>query len=195
MSSPRSRKDTAAKAAPAKVSRGFEKLASDAGMSTKDKANFIKAMMEGVAPKAPAEKAGKAAKARKAAAKVKATAPKSKAAEKPVTVEILRKISAPVRTTRPSNPESDEARRFAGMLEAKLATGDIDVLTPEAIQALMTVLCKLYSANADAGNKFPVVDGRMAIAGTDAMILCGALLKAVDLQVFELGMWQSWSGI
>ena len=40
-----------------------------------------------------------------------------------------------------------------------------------------------------------MVKERFSVTGTDAMILCGALLKAVDLQVFELGMWQSWSGI
>ena len=59
----------------------------------------------------------------------------------------------------------------------------------------MTVLAKIYAANVEAGNKYPVVGNRMAISGTEAMILCGALLKAVDLQVFELGMWQSWSGL
>ena len=59
----------------------------------------------------------------------------------------------------------------------------------------MAALCKLYAANMEAGDKFPVVKDRFAVTGTDAMILCGALLKAVDLQVFELGMWQSWSGV
>ena len=84
---------------------------------------------------------------------------------------------------------------FAARLEEKFANGDFEALTPEATQALMTAICKLYSANAEAGNKFPVVKDRFSVTGTDAMILCGALLKAVDLQVFELGMWQSWSGI
>ena len=185
MSSPRSAQDKPAKPARAvpgtKVPRGADKVASDAGMTGKDKANFIKAMMEGVKPKAAANPAaGKSGAAK---------------GEKPVTVEILRKIPAPVKTLVPSNPESDQAIKFAALIEAKVAAGELEALTPYAVQALMTALCKYYSANVDAGNKFPVVSGRMAITGTDAMIVCGALLKAVDLQVFELGMWQSWSGI
>lgn len=188
----------------AKSAPDADGMASDDGMSRTDKVNFIKAMMEGVKPKATAPQGAaakpNAAKGKGAAAKADAAKGKSKAkpkaaAEKPKKVEILRKIpavqAAPVR----SNPESDAALQFAAMLEKKLAAGDLEVLTPQAVQALVTALAKLYSANIDAGNKYPVVAHRMAISGTDAMILCGALLKAVDLQVFELGMWQSWSGL
>jgi hypothetical protein len=183
MSSPKGQKarPAAPKAATpvAKVARRVAKPASDEGMSGQDKANFIKAMMEGVG--------GANGKAKKSLA--------TPAGEQPKRVEILRKIPAASRTATPSNPESDEARKFAAMLEAKFAEGRFGVLTPEATQALMTALCKLYSANMEAGNKFPLVKDRMSITGTDAMIVCGALLKAVDLQVFELGMWQSWSGV
>ncbi len=202
MSSPDSAKagkvgTVAAKAPVAKVSRGFDKVASDAGMSRSDKVNFIKAMLEGVKPRDTAQAASgkQAGGAVKSASEANAAKRAKPAAGKPKKVVLLRKIPAPVRIVAPSNPASDEARKLAAMVEAKLVAGDLGVLTPEAIQALMQALCKLYSANIDAGNKFPVVDHRMAITGTDAMILCGALLKAVDLQVFELGMWQSWSGV
>jgi len=182
MSSPKAagRKSPPSKnAKPAARGARPELPASDAGMSGQDKAVFIKAMMEGVPVKGAA-----------------GSAPKKRAAPaKPKTVEILRKISAPSRMEAPSNPASDQARAFAAMLEAKHAASEFDVLTPEATQELMAALCKLYAANMEAGNKYPVVRDRFAIASTDAMILCGALLKAVDLQVFELGMWQSWSGV
>jgi hypothetical protein len=178
MSSPKSEKTkTVVKAkpaaSPAKAVGRADQPASDAGMTGEDKVNFIKAMWEGVG----------------------GTNGKKDAAPEPKKVEILRKISAPVRAATPSNPTSDEVLKMAAMLEAKNAAGEFDVLTPEATQALMTALCKIYSANVEAGNKFPVLADRFAITGTDAMIVCGALLKAVDLQVFELGMWQSWSGV
>jgi hypothetical protein len=32
------------------------------------------------------------------------------------------------------------------------------------------------------------------VSPTDVMITASALLKAADLQVFELGMWQSYTG-
>ena len=175
MSSPKIAKAKSPAAKTGKKAAAAALPASDAGMTRQDKANFIKSMMEGIKPKG--------------AAKPKAPA------EQPKKVEILRKISAPVKVPSRQTPESVEALKFASALETKLASGEFDVLTPEAFQTLMAAMCKLYSANAEAGNKFSVVEGRLAITGTDAMIVCGGLLKAVDLQVFELGMWQSWSGI
>ncbi len=179
MSSPR----TVTAKASAKTSRAAKKSASDEGMSRADKVNFISAMMDGLPSKDAPAKTRTEKVARKASA------------NKPLKVEILRKISAPVIVATPSNALSDEARKFAAAIEDKVASGDFDALTPEAVQALMTALCKFYSCNVEAGNKFAVVKDRHSITGTDAMITCGALLKAVDLQVFELGMWQSWSGL
>jgi len=40
----------------------------------------------------------------------------------------------------------------------------------------------------------PALDGRSGVSPTDVMITASGLLKAADLQVFELGMWQSWTG-
>ena len=33
-----------------------------------------------------------------------------------------------------------------------------------------------------------------AVTATDVMVTASAMLKAVNLQLFELGMWQAWSG-
>ncbi|MFY9684892.1 MAG: hypothetical protein WAJ88_03760 [Pseudolabrys sp.] len=33
-----------------------------------------------------------------------------------------------------------------------------------------------------------------ALTATEVMVTVTAMLKAVNLQVFELGMWQAWSG-
>ena len=164
-----------------------------------DKVNFVKAIWEGVpskegkASKPKAEKADKASKADKPKGS-KSKASKAKA-EKAPKVEILRKISAPVRVESRQTPESDQALALVAALEAKFEAGELDVLTPEATQALMGVICRIYSANQESGNKYSLLSGRAAVTGTDAMITCSSLLKAVDLQVFELGMWQSWSGI
>ena len=167
-----------------------------------DKVNFVKAIWEGVPSKegkASKPKAEKAEKADKASKAEKSKGSKSKAskakAEKAPKVEILRKISAPVRVESRQTPESDQALALVAALEAKFEAGELDVLTPEATQALMGVICRIYSANQESGNKYSLLSGRAAVTGTDAMITCSSLLKAVDLQVFELGMWQSWSGI
>ncbi len=145
-----------------------------------EKADFVRAMSKGIQPNTEA--------ARKVDAKKRAAPATSGEAE---TVKILRKIPAPQAVV--NTAESDEALRVAAMIESALAAGNLDCLQPHAQQALIGALCRLYAANSEAGNRFPVVGGRAAVTATDVMVMCGALLKAVDLQVFELGMWQSWS--
>jgi len=157
-----------------------------------DKVHFVKALWEGV-PSSKAKAKDDKPKADKAKA-AKAKTAKAKA-EKAPKVEILRKISAPVRVEARQNAESKQALALVAALEATFEAGELDVLTPEATQALVGVICKIYGANQESGNKYPLLSGRAAVTGTDAMITCSALLKAVDLQVFELGMWQSWSGV
>ena len=107
-------------------------------------------------------------------------------------VEILRKISAPEPVV--STAKSKEALKLAKEIEQALVKGDMEYIQPHAVQALMMALCKYYAANDEADIVYPILPGRLAISGTDAMVVCGALLRAVDLQVFELGMFQSWSG-
>ena len=173
-----------------------------------DKVNFVKAIWEGVPSKeektssgsksrVEETKKGKSGKDKPKASKSdKSKSDKSKSGSaKAPKVEILRKISAPVRVESRQTPESNQALALVAALEAKFDAGELDVLTPEATQALMGAICRIYGANQESGNKYSLLSGRAAVTGTDAMITCSALLKAVDLQVFELGMWQSWSGI
>ena len=91
-------------------------------------------------------------------------------------------------------PQKSEAAELAKELEQGLAEGRLDILAPEALQALMAALCKTYAANIEAGHAFPLLGNRSAVTSTDVMVACAALLKSADLQVFELGMWQSWTG-
>jgi hypothetical protein len=83
------------------------------------------------------------------------------------------------------------AEQLAADIQRALATGDLDVLTPEALQTLMTAACRLYSAQSEAGSQMlPVGE----ITPTDIMITASGLMRAGNLAVFELGMWQSWTG-
>ena len=190
-------------AKPAKVDKPVAKSASSRSRAAdgevfagEDKVNFVKALWEGVPSKeAKTSKSKSKPKAEKSKAeKSKAEKPKASKSKAPE-VEILRKISAPAPVVSRQTPESDQALALVALLEAKFEAGELDVLTPQATQALVAVICRIYSANQESGNKYPLLSGRSVVSGTDAMITCSALLKAVDLQVFELGMWQSWSGV
>jgi hypothetical protein len=58
----------------------------------------------------------------------------------------------------------------------------------------MAALCKTYSARVEAGEPILPLRGRTAVSSTDIMTTASGLLKAANLAVFELGMWQSWTG-
>ena len=89
---------------------------------------------------------------------------------------------------------SATALRLAADLERALAEGRADVLTEEALQALLAAACRIYSARTEAGEQFLPLPERSQVMDTDVMVMASALLRAVNLQVFELGMWQSWTG-
>lgn len=181
-------KSAATKAAPVKAApvKRARKAAGSGEPSSQDKAAFLKAMSKGIEPGTDAARTV----ARKSGKKGEAAAPAAAAPEAPK-VEVLRRIPAPVKVV--DTPESAHALEFAARIEKMVETGDLQTLQPHAQQALIAALCKLYAANTEAGERYPALGQRSAVSATDVMILCGALLKAVDLQVFELGMWQSWS--
>ena len=62
------------------------------------------------------------------------------------------------------------------------------------MQTLMGTLCRVYSAQVEGGAKFtPIAEGQ-AVSPTGVMLTASGLLRAANLAVFELGMWQSWTG-
>ena len=63
------------------------------------------------------------------------------------------------------------------------------------IQAMLAKAVRLYAERAaeceGALTAFPADSG---VTATEVMVTVSAMLKAVNLQLFELGMWQAWSG-
>jgi hypothetical protein len=92
------------------------------------------------------------------------------------------------------NGGSAQAKRLAAELERALASGRRDLLSTEALQALMAAVCKTYAAQIEAGEQVLPLSQRGGATATDVMITASGLLKAANLAVFELGMWQSWTG-
>jgi len=86
------------------------------------------------------------------------------------------------------------ANTLAAALEQALAQGRAEALSPQALQNVMAAVCRVYRAQVDAGQKHAPLPPKTLVAPTDVMVTCGALLRAADLQVFELGMWQSFTG-
>ena len=93
----------------------------------------------------------------------------------------------------PTNELSDQAIRLASEIERQFAKSE-QALSVEAMQALMGTLCRVYSAQVEGGATFtPIAEGQ-AVSPTGVMLTASGLLRAANLAVFELGMWQSWTG-
>ncbi len=123
------------------------------------------------AAKAAAKRASKPAR-RPASAKLKVVAAKPKAA---------------------ANGVSADAIKLADEIERAFMKSD-DAISEEAMQKLMGALCRVYSAQIENGAKYtPIVEGQ-AVSPTGVMVTASGLLRAANLAVFELGMWQSWTG-
>ena len=89
---------------------------------------------------------------------------------------------------------SQQAARLASDLEQGLSRGDRNLLEPKAVQSLMAALCRIYSAQIEAGERFMPLPPRSHVTSTDVMLTASGLLRSANLAVFELGMWQSWTG-
>lgn len=64
----------------------------------------------------------------------------------------------------------------------------------ELIQEGLTAMTRLYTVKFQIGERWsPFIDDR-AMPATAVMIMSTAMLRAVNVELFELGMWQAWSG-
>ena len=88
---------------------------------------------------------------------------------------------------------SEESKRLAAAIEKTLADGNADALSQEALQSLVLAVCNAYAAKVDGGAEYFPLEGR-AVNSTAIMLMASGLLRSQSLAVFELGMWQSWTG-
>ncbi len=70
-----------------------------------------------------------------------------------------------------------------------------DSISDEALARLFAATVQTYAARAGSGTAGrPFGAGGHGVTATDVMIATTAMLHAVNVQVFELGMWQAWTG-
>ena len=63
------------------------------------------------------------------------------------------------------------------------------------IQDRLAQAVRLYAERAaEADGALPAFPSNAQMTATEVMVTVTAMLKAMNLQVFELGMWQAWSG-
>jgi len=70
-----------------------------------------------------------------------------------------------------------------------------DTISDEALARLFAAMVRLYAARHEQGTcTGPFGQDGYGVTATDVMIATTAMLRAVNVQLFELGMWQAWAG-
>jgi len=68
-------------------------------------------------------------------------------------------------------------------------------LSDAEVQAMLARAVHLYAGRvAERENDLAAFPADAPVTATEVMVTVSAMLKAVNLQLFELGMWQTWSG-
>jgi hypothetical protein len=70
-----------------------------------------------------------------------------------------------------------------------------ETISDAEIQALLARAVRLYAERVAARDApLAAFPPGASITATDAVVTTSAILRAVNVQLFELGMWQAWSG-
>jgi hypothetical protein len=82
--------------------------------------------------------------------------------------------------------------RTADALAAALS--DPDRIADADLRALIANALRLYAVKAENGMRAPLPEDGGGVTITDAMIAVTDLLHALNVQLFELSMWQAMTG-
>lgn len=74
------------------------------------------------------------------------------------------------------------------------AVADPERIPDAALRALIANALRLYAVKAEGGMRTPLPAGGGGVTITDAMIGVTDLLHALNVQLFELSMWQAMTG-
>lgn len=98
-------------------------------------------------------------------------------------------------------PESPDCARAVKLIEdlAALmreidANSEVAQFPVEALQQLFGAGVGMLAAKFDSGEQCLPLPTGAEVSATAIMVTATGLLKSANLELFELGMWQSWSG-
>ncbi len=89
-------------------------------------------------------------------------------------------------------PPADAVAQATAALAA--AIGEPDRIADADLRALIANAMRLYAVKAEGGMRAPLPPGGGGVAIDDAMLLTTDLLHALNVQLFELSMWQAMTG-
>lgn len=91
-----------------------------------------------------------------------------------------------------AGPSAETLTRAAAALAA--AIDDPDRIPDAELRVLIANAVRLYAVKADNGMRLPIPQGGGGVTVTDAMVTVTDLLHSLNVQLFELSMWQAMTG-
>lgn len=88
----------------------------------------------------------------------------------------------------------EEIEALKGFAEKVLELKEGEDIPDEMVQEAITALTRIYTVKFQVGERWSPFGEQSPVPATAAMIMCTAMLKSVNVEIFELGLWQSWSG-
>jgi len=91
-----------------------------------------------------------------------------------------------------SSPVDGAADAVFSAAKAAISDGAVGDISDESIQKLMTAAAKLYCAklNEDQGYFSPFLENE-DVTATEAVVAIAEIMRAADLNTFDLAMWMS----
>jgi hypothetical protein len=86
------------------------------------------------------------------------------------------------------------ALNLAATIRDAMQNGEPALLSEDALQALMEVLCRAYAAQRESQDDVRPLPQGSSVSPTEVMLMTRGLLQAVGLTSFEYAFWQSWAG-
>lgn len=68
-----------------------------------------------------------------------------------------------------------------------------DELSEEDIRKLLTVAVKAYFSKLEEGEFFPPFNDNGNVTASEVMSVVSQMMRQVNVELFELGLWQSWT--
>jgi hypothetical protein len=82
----------------------------------------------------------------------------------------------------------------AQLIERLVENGEGNILPDTVLQRLFKACVQIYAQKVDGGNPITPCGNSRDLSATSVMLTASGLLKGANLEMFELGMWQSFSG-
>ena len=78
--------------------------------------------------------------------------------------------------------------------ERTIARVSFEALSDSELQLYLESAVRAYATRIEDGNDITPFTHPRAVSATEVMTVVSRMLKSTGIEVFELGMWQAWTG-